>query len=238
MTESDALSQFDPTKIDFEQAYRDRTLVEGVLMDRLPWDIGKPQPVLVEFEHAGRITGQVLDVGCGPGDNAIYLASLGYQVSGLDSSPTAIEQARARAAARGVAATFSVADATQLDGYDGRFDTVVSSALFHCLAPEQRRDHVAALHRVMRPGARLIQFCFADKGHSEVYAPHQIGAEELRTSFATPGWSLTTLRTDRMVTIMPPGQVRDMLVERGVELETDETGALLLPIWVLEAERI
>jgi len=41
-----------------------------------------------------------------------------------------------------------------------------------------------------------------------------------------------------MVAIMPPGPVRDMLAERGVELEADETGALLLPIWVLEAERI
>ncbi|WP_433723978.1 class I SAM-dependent methyltransferase [Nocardia sp. CA-129566] len=238
MTESDALSQFDPTKIDFEQAYRDKTVVEGVPMDRLPWDIGRPQPLLVEFEHAGRIAGQVLDIGCGPGDNAIYLASLGYRVAGLDSSTTAIEDARARAASRDVAVTFSVADATRLDGYDARFDTVVSSALFHCLTPEQRRDHVVALHRVMRPGARLIQFCFADQGHSEVYAPHQITEADLRTSFAPPGWSLNTLRTDRMVAIMPPAPVRDMLTERGVELGTDETGALLLPVWVLEAERI
>lgn len=238
MTESDALSQFDPTKIDFEQAYRAKTVVEGVPMGRVPWDIGRPQPLLVEFEHAGRITGQVLDIGCGPGDNAIYLASLGYQVVGLDSSPTAIDEARARAAARDVAVIFSIADATRLDGYDARFDTVISSALFHCLAPEQRRDHIAALHRVMRPGARLIQFCFVDRGHSEAYAPHQIGAAELRTSYAPPGWSLNTLRTDRMVAIMPPESVRDMLTERGVELETDETGALLLPFWVLEAERI
>ncbi|WP_433204519.1 class I SAM-dependent methyltransferase [Nocardia sp. CA-107356] len=238
MAEREAVSQFDPMKIDFEQAYRDKTVVEGIPMDRLPWDIGRPQPLLVEFEHAGRITGQVLDIGCGPGDNTIYLASLGYQVAGLDSSPTAIEEARTRAAARDVAVTFSVADATQLDGYDGRFDTVVSSALFHCLAPELRRDHVAALHRVMRPGGRLIQFCFADRGHSEAYTPYQIGEAELRTSFAAPRWSLNTLRTDRMVSIMPPGPVQDMLAERGVELETDETGALLLPIWVLEAERI
>ncbi|MEV6333743.1 class I SAM-dependent methyltransferase [Nocardia vinacea] len=238
MSESDAVSQFDPAEIDFEQAYRDKTVVEGIPMGRLPWDIGRPQPVLVEFEHAGRITGQVLDIGCGPGDNAIYLASLGYQVSGLDAAPTAIEEARTRAAARGVAVAFSVADATELDGYDDRFDTVVSSALFHCLAAEQRRDHVAALHRVMRPGGRLIQFCFADKGHSEAYAPFQIGEEELRAAFAAPDWSLHTLRIDRMVTIMPPPPVRDMLAERGVELEIDETGALLLPMWVLEAQRI
>ena len=91
----------------------------------------------------------------------------------------------------------------------------------------------------MRPGGRLIQFCFADKGHSEAYAPFQIGEEELRAAFVVPDWSLNTLRIDRMVTSMPPRPVRDMLAERGVEREIDETGArFLLPMWVLEAQRI
>lgn len=238
MTESDAVTQFDPAKIDFEQAYQDKTLIEGVDMGRLPWDIGRPQPVLVEFEQAGGVNGQVLDIGCGPGDNAIYLAGLGYQVAGLDAAPTAIEEARARAAARGAAVSFSIADATRLDGYDDRFDTVISSALFHCLAPEQRRDHVAALHRVMRPGARLLQCCFADTEHSAAYAPYAIGEDELRTCFAAPGWSLNALRIDRMVTITPPPPVRKILAERGFEPESDATGALLLPIWVLQAQRV
>jgi SAM-dependent methyltransferase len=103
-----------------------------------------------------------------------------------------------------VAASFAVADATVLDGYDDRFDTVISSALLHCLDPDQRRAHVAALRRVLRPGGRLIQFCFSQSGHSEAFAPYQIGEEELRTTFSAPGWTLNTLRTDRMVTIVPP----------------------------------
>ena len=74
----------------------------------------------MELEALGGISGEVLDIGCGLGDNAIYLASRRYSVTGLDGSPAAIEQARQRAAAAGVTVTFDVADATNLTGYDGR----------------------------------------------------------------------------------------------------------------------
>ena len=102
----------------------------------------------MELEALGAITGQVLDAGCGLGDNAIYLAQRGHQVTGFDSSPTGIEQARARAAAAGVQVRFEVADATELTGLDRLFDTVVDSALYHCL--DSRRT--ARLRR--RPAPR------------------------------------------------------------------------------------
>lgn len=238
MTDNDGTPQIDPSSIDFEQAYQGGTIVEGITMDRLPWEIGRPQPLLVEFEQAGRITGNVLDIGCGPGDTTIYLAGLGYQVTGLDFAPTAIEKARAKAAETGVTASFAVADATVLTGYDGRFDTVVSSALAHCLDPEQRKAHVAALRRVMRPGARLIQFCFSEAEYSDTYAPYSIGEDELRATFRAPDWNLTELRPGKLTAIKPSPEFKAVMDRSGAQLEFDAEGSMLLPIWVVEAERV
>ena len=81
--------------VDFEQLYQGKS----PLGPRMPWDIGAAQPAIVALEDAGEFTGEVADLGCGLGDNAIFLASRGHHVTGLDGAPSAIEEARARAAA-------------------------------------------------------------------------------------------------------------------------------------------
>ncbi|WP_321182591.1 class I SAM-dependent methyltransferase [Mycobacterium innocens] len=70
----------------------------------------------------------MLDPGTGPGYHAIHCASQGFSVTGIDGSPSAIERARRNAERAGVTVDFQVADATRLDGFEGRFDTVVDSA--------------------------------------------------------------------------------------------------------------
>ena len=66
--------------------------------EALPWDTGTADPMLVEMIEAGAIApGRTLEIGCGTGTNAIYLAQHGFDVVGVDISPLAIEQARARA---------------------------------------------------------------------------------------------------------------------------------------------
>jgi methylase of polypeptide subunit release factors len=66
-----------------------------------PWDIGRPQQAYVELAQTGKIHGSVLDVGCGTGEHALYLAHHGHAVWGVDSSPTAIGKAQQKATARG-----------------------------------------------------------------------------------------------------------------------------------------
>ena len=75
-----------------------------------PWDIGRPQPAFARLADEGRLTGRLLDAGCGTGENALLAADRGADVTGIDVAPTAIERARAKAAARGLAARFEVAD--------------------------------------------------------------------------------------------------------------------------------
>src|ERR1035441_1947721 len=73
--------------LDFDAAY------EG----SPPWDIGAPQPDLVELADGGTLKGRVLDVGCGTGEHALLAAARGFEATGIDASPKAIAIARDKA---------------------------------------------------------------------------------------------------------------------------------------------
>jgi 2-heptyl-1-hydroxyquinolin-4(1H)-one methyltransferase len=76
---------------DFDAAYRGESLAEGV--ETVPWNIGAPQPTTAALIAAGRVTSPVLDAGCGVGATVLDLAARGYEVVGMDASPTAIGRA-------------------------------------------------------------------------------------------------------------------------------------------------
>ena len=89
-----------------------RTTFERAYAGQAPWDIGGPQAAFVEV--ADRITGSVLDAGCGTGENALYFAGLGHEVVGIDFLEEPIQRAKRKAAERGSSATFLVKDALTL----------------------------------------------------------------------------------------------------------------------------
>jgi SAM-dependent methyltransferase len=188
-------SSFRPNTEAFDKLYRGEAAFEGGPPPTgIPWDVHQAQPRLMELEALGGISGEVLDIGCGLGDNAIYLASRGHSVTGLDGSPAAIEEARRRAVAAGVTVTFDVADATDLSGYEGRFDTVVDSALYHCLDDDGRQAYIAALYRATRPGARLHLSCFSDGDVNGLIAPMgHVPESNLRDILTANGWRIDFL---------------------------------------------
>lgn len=198
MTEnrSTAPNGFRPNRESFDKLYRGEPALEGAPPppSTVPWDIGEAQPALRELEALGAISGEVLDIGCGLGDNAIYLAGRGHSVTALDGSPKAIERARQRAADAGVTVTFGVSDATDLTGYEGRFDTVVDSALFHCLDEDDRRGYAAALHRSARRGARLFLYCFSDGNVNGLTAPGgAVTEDDIRDTLTRTNWRIDFL---------------------------------------------
>ncbi|MFI1167931.1 class I SAM-dependent methyltransferase [Streptomyces sp. NPDC020801] len=198
----------------FDAVYRG----ESPFGRRPPWDIGGPQPAFVAVEEAGLVSGAVLDPGCGTGEDALHLAGKGYAVTGLDLSPTAISIAQHKAGERGLDATFEVANALELAGYDGRFDTVIDCGLAHTFDAANLRTYAAALHRVCRPGAVVHVLSISDRGAEEMQARlaeaiEQIPAklpdngpkrttDDLRNGFAD-GWTTESITDTGMHAILP-----------------------------------
>ena len=135
---------------------------ESVYHGEPPWDIGHPQKEYIQLEQAGEIVGSVLDVGCGTGENALYLAAQGHEVWGIDFVPTAIQKAQEKAAQRHLAATFLVLNVLELRTLGRTFDTVIDSGLFHSLSDEERPLFVDNLATVIRRGGTYFMLCFSE----------------------------------------------------------------------------
>ncbi|MDQ2935020.1 MAG: class I SAM-dependent methyltransferase [Chloroflexota bacterium] len=157
-----------------------------------PWEIGRPQPVFVRLADQGAIRSPVLDSGCGTGENALFLASRGLEVVGVDFSPAAIGMAREKAAARGLAATFMLQDALALDDLDRHFATVIDSGLFHVFTgEEQSLRYVANLRAVLELDGVLHLICFSDR-EPDWGGPQRVTQDELRSAFAD-GWRIDSI---------------------------------------------
>jgi SAM-dependent methyltransferase len=164
-----------------------------------PWDLGRPQPAIARLASDGGFAGAVLDAGCGVGDNALLVASLGLPVLGFDVAETALAIAREKAAARGLDVDFVYADAFALDRLARTFDTVLDSGLFHAFDDDERRRYAVSLASVTKPGARLYVLSFGDEGADQ--GPHPVSREDLRAAFdASRGWSVAAIEPERIHT--------------------------------------
>jgi cyclopropane fatty-acyl-phospholipid synthase-like methyltransferase len=157
-----------------------------------PWDIGRAQREFIRLEESGKISGDVLDVGCGTGENALYLAGRGHDVWGVDSAPAAIGIARKKAEERGLAATFLVKDTRHLHEIGRTFDTVIDSGLFHTLSDHERPILVWNLSKVLKPGGTYFMLAFSELEPAG-YGPRRITKKEIQTAF-TDGWRINEIR--------------------------------------------
>jgi SAM-dependent methyltransferase len=196
-----------------------------------PWDIGQPQPAIVHLASAGGFAGDgpVLDVGCGTGENTLYIAynsplptaRRGLSVLGVDVAESALviasEKAKvmarndADANARRIKVEFAVADAFELQRLERTFQTVLDCGLFHTFDgnsddnnnddddDNERPRYVASLAAVTEHDGTLYVLCFSDEGPET--GPHPVSQTELRAAFnPSSGWNLSTIEAERIQT--------------------------------------
>jgi SAM-dependent methyltransferase len=139
---------------------------DGFYADRdrgIPFFREAPDESLVSWHAAGLVPrgGKALDLGCGPGRNAIWLAQQGFEVDAVDLSPAALGWGRERAAAAGVTVNFVQGSIFELDGTFAGYDLVYDSGCFHHLPPHRRVSYRWLLERVLTPAGAFGLVCFA-----------------------------------------------------------------------------
>lgn len=219
--------------MDWDSAYRQ----EGQFDGPPPWNIGEPQPELATLIDAGKVRGNVLDAGCGYAELSLALAGDGYTVVGIELTPTAVAAAKKAAAERNLPnATFVQDDITSFTGFDGRFDTIIDSTLFHSIPVEGRDGYQQSVYRAAASGAVYYILVFA-KGAFPAEAeqkPNEVDDAELREAVGKY-WTIDEIRPAYIhanIAIAPPGAPFQMPPHA-----RDEKGRMKLPAFLLTAHK-
>ena len=223
----------DSNVIDWDGAYRG----EGGFDGAPPWNIGEPQPELAALIAAGKVRGEVLDAGSGHAELSLALAAQGYTVVGIELTPTAVAAATKAAQERNLPnATFVQDDITTFTGFDGRFDTVIDSTLFHSLPVEGRDGYQQSVYRAAAPGAVYYILVFA-KGafppEELQQKPNEVDEPELRAAVGKY-WEIDEVRPAFIHANMPSGP--DVPFELPPH-DKDDKGRTKMPAFLLTAHK-
>jgi len=176
-------------------------------LEEIPWNIETPPDVLTELVDSGKVKPcKTIDLGCGTGHYAIYLASIGFDVTGIDISPTAIKIAKENAKKKGVKCNFLATDVLgNLDEVKETFDFAYDWELLHHIFPQQRKKYIENVYRILNPKGKYLSVCFSEKepefAGSGKYRETRLGTilyfsseDELRDLFE-PYFNIKELRT-------------------------------------------
>jgi ubiquinone/menaquinone biosynthesis C-methylase UbiE len=151
-----------------------------------PWDVGRPQPAFVEIVQAGEMKkGTVLDIGCGTGENALYLAGKGFSVTGVDLSNRAIAAAKAKGIERKLKADFRTGNALALNFKDAGFQNVIDSGLFHTFPDNDRLPYAREIARVLAQRGKYFMLCFSEKEPTDWGGPRRVTRREIESTFSS-----------------------------------------------------
>jgi 2-polyprenyl-3-methyl-5-hydroxy-6-metoxy-1,4-benzoquinol methylase len=132
--------------------------------DEIPWNMETPPNLLKDLINQGIIKPcRTLDLGCGTGNYALYLASNGFEVTGVDISSSAINIAKSSALSKGLKCNFFVANVLKsLGEITGKFDFAYDWEVLHHIFPNQRREYVKNVRGLLNPGGHYLSVCFSE----------------------------------------------------------------------------
>ena len=141
------------------------TIYREFTLDEIPWNIGNPPAVLTDLIESGWVLPcDAVDLGCGAGNYAVWLAAKGFRMTGLDLSTNAIELATGLARQKNVACRFAARDMTGIvEGFDDAFDFAYDWEVLHHVFPEDRERYVMNVHRMLRSGGNYFSLCFSEE---------------------------------------------------------------------------
>lgn len=152
----------------------------------LPWVTGQPQPAVVALAAEAELLAPVLDVGCGAGENAVYLAGLGLEVTAIDVVPAAVELARHKADAACVGLRAFSGDVLAMARQSSEsFGTILDSCCFHAMDRSDAFEYARSIHRLLRPGGALHVIAISDV-ETAISGPVGWSARALQNAFSWP----------------------------------------------------
>lgn len=188
----------------------ERTFFNDSYQGSPPWDIGKPQAEFVKLAEDGEIHGRILDVGCGTGENSIFLSRYGTETWGIDSASLAIEKAKLKAQERGAKVNFLVGDAFRLDKLGTKFDTIVDCGLFHIFSDKERPLFTKSVRSALEANGTYFMLAFSTKEPPGWGGPRRVSEEEIREVFKR-GWKVNYIRDCRLETNLHPKGAKGLL---------------------------
>ena len=169
---------------------------ESYASGQLPWDTGRPEPLLVEFVTSGGIKpSPTLEIGAGTGTNAIWMAERGFDVRGVDVSPLAVERARAKMEGRALRCRFAALDFLAATPLEGPFQFVFDRGCLHVFdEPDERQRFAARVAAILAPSGLWLSLIGSTEGLPREVGPPRRSAIEV-TLAIEPALEIVELRS-------------------------------------------
>jgi 2-polyprenyl-3-methyl-5-hydroxy-6-metoxy-1,4-benzoquinol methylase/organic radical activating enzyme len=182
--------------------------------DKLPWDVEQHEEWLEELQAQGKLHGKILDSGCGPGRNALWLAKQGFDVVGSDISKAAIKRAKQKNKEKGLKAKFFRADMRNSTQRAKKFDTIIDIGCYHSINnAAERRSYIAGLHRMCNDNATIFLRAHNLLKYDDGRRIDRVGEEQIRADFTLPNFEILNIEKREVDLLTGGGKADALFVE-------------------------